>query len=64
MGRSSLEVTLVDETGRLALIFQGRRLLPGVEPGSRLIVEGMVGIRGRRRTMTNPGYTLIHTTEI
>src|SRR5487761_2015939 len=64
MGRSSLEVTLVDETGRLALIFQGRRLLPGVEPGSRLIVEGIVGIRGRRRTMTNPGYTLIHTTEI
>jgi amino acid transporter len=64
MGRSSLEVTLVDETGRLALIFQGRRLLPGVEPGSRLIVEGMVGIRGKRRTMTNPSYTLIHTTEI
>jgi hypothetical protein len=58
MGRSSLEVTLVDDTGRMLLIFQGRRLLPGVEPGARLAVEGMVGLRGRRLTMTNPAYTL------
>jgi amino acid transporter len=59
MGRSSLEVTLVDDTGRILLIFQGRRLLPGVEPGARLAVEGMVGLRGRRPTMTNPAYTLL-----
>jgi amino acid transporter len=59
MGRSSLEVTLVDDTGRILLLFQGRRLLPGVEPGARLAVEGMVGLRGRRLTMTNPAYTLL-----
>jgi amino acid transporter len=59
MGRSSLEVTLVDDTSRILLIFQGRRLLPGVEPGARLAVEGMVGLRGRRLMMTNPAYTLL-----
>ena len=55
----SLECTLVDATGQLLVVFQGRRLVPGVEPGTRLLVEGPVGERGRRLAMTNPVYTIL-----
>jgi amino acid transporter len=55
----SLECTLVDPTGQLLLIFQGRRLVPGIEPGARLLVEGVVGERGRRAAMINPLYTIL-----
>jgi len=55
----SLECTLVDPTGQLLLIFQGRRLVPGIEPGARLLVEGVVGERGRRAAMINPAYTIL-----
>ncbi len=58
-GISSLECTIVDETGQLLLVFQGRRLVPGIEPGARLIAEGMVGERGKRTAMVNPIYTII-----
>ena len=44
-GVSSLECTLADGTGQIVLVFQGRRLVPGIEPGARLIAEGMVGER-------------------
>ncbi|HVC24933.1 MAG TPA: amino acid permease [Acidimicrobiales bacterium] len=58
-GISSLEATLDDGTGQLVLVFQGRRLVPGVEPGARIVVEGMVGERNRRTAMINPAYTLL-----
>jgi amino acid transporter len=58
-GISSLECTLVDGTGQLLLVFQGRRLVPGIEPGARLIVEGIVGERNKRPAMINPVYTII-----
>jgi amino acid transporter len=58
-GVSSLECTLADGTGQMVLIFQGRRLVPGIEPGARLLAEGMVGERGRQLTMINPRFTLL-----
>ncbi len=58
-GISSLEATLDDGTGQLVLVFQGRRLVPGIEPGARIVVEGMVGERSRRAAMINPAYTLL-----
>ncbi|MDA8292543.1 MAG: amino acid permease [Actinomycetota bacterium] len=58
-GISSLEATLDDGSGQIVLVFQGRRLVPGIEPGARLVVEGMVGERGRRTAMINPAYTLL-----
>lgn len=58
-GISSLEATLVDGTGLLLLVFQGRRLVPGIEPGARLLVEGMVGERSKRTAMINPVYTIL-----
>jgi amino acid transporter len=56
---SSLECTLADSSGQLLIVFQGRRVVPGVEPGTYLSVEGMVGQRGRRAAMINPTYTIL-----
>ena len=45
-GTSNLECVLADDTGKLLLVFQGRRRIPGIQPGARLVVEGMVGRLG------------------
>jgi hypothetical protein len=58
-GTSNLECVLVDETGRLLLVFQGRRRIPGIQPGARLVVEGMVGDWAHRQAILNPDYELI-----
>jgi len=58
-GTSNLECVLADETGRLLLVFQGRRRIPGVQPGARLVVEGMVGDWARRQAILNPDYELV-----
>ncbi len=43
-GTANLECEITDDTGILLLVFQGRPKIPGIEPGARLIVEGMVGV--------------------
>ena len=58
-GTSNLECVLVDDTGKLLLVFQGRRRIPGIQPGARLVVEGMVGDWARRQAILNPDYELI-----
>jgi hypothetical protein len=58
-GTSNLECVLADETGRILLVFQGRRRIPGIQPGARLVVEGMVGDWARRQAILNPDYELI-----
>ena len=58
-GTSNLECILVDGTGGLLLVFQGRPRIPGIEPGARLVAEGMVGAWGRRLAILNPDYELV-----
>jgi hypothetical protein len=58
-GTSNLECLLADRTGQLLLVFQGRRRIPGIQPGARLLVEGMVGDWGHRPAILNPDYELI-----
>lgn len=58
-GTSNLECTLVDRTGQLLLVFQGRPRIPGIEPGARLVAEGMAGSWGRRLAILNPDYELV-----
>lgn len=53
-----LDVELHDGTGRLALVWLGRQSIAGIEPGTRLEVEGFVGLRGRKRLMYNPRYAI------
>jgi amino acid transporter len=63
-GVPSIECTIADATGQLMLVFQGRRRVPGIEPGARITAEGMVGERGRRTAMINPLFTILRTSEV
>ena len=62
-GVSSLECMIADGTGQLMAVFQGRRRVAGIEPGARVVVEGMVATRGRNVGMVNPLYWVISTPE-
>jgi hypothetical protein len=56
----SLECVLVDASGgSVLLVFQGRRQVPGIQPGATLTAEGMVGERDRRLAILNPSYELL-----
>jgi amino acid transporter len=54
-----LECTLVDRSGAILLVFQGRRSIPGIRQGARLVAEGMVGAWDKRLAILNPDYELI-----
>jgi hypothetical protein len=58
-GTANLECVLSDGTGGLLLVFQGRPRIAGIEPGARLVAEGMVGTWGRRPAMLNPSFELV-----
>jgi amino acid transporter len=56
----SLECTLTDASGgELAVVFLGRREIPGIRTGTQMIVEGMVGDRRGGLAMLNPDYELL-----
>ena len=58
-GTANLECVLGDDTGKLLLVFQGRRRIPGIQPGALLLVHGMVGDWARRQAILNPDYELM-----
>ena len=58
-GTTNLECEMTDDTGYLLLVFQGQPKIPGIEPGARLIVEGMVGSWSHRLAILNPDYELV-----
>jgi hypothetical protein len=58
-GTANLECTLVDSTGAILLVFQGRRRIPGIQQGARLVAQGMVGAWEGRLAILNPDYELI-----
>lgn len=58
-GSPALEAELYDETGGITLVFLGRRAIPGVEPGARIRVNGMVGETEGYLAMANPTYVLL-----
>jgi amino acid transporter len=59
----TLECTVVDGTGAINVVFLGRRSVPGIEPGARLVVEGMVGKHAGRLAVLNPHYDLLEAEE-
>ena len=59
MSTANLECEITDDTGSLLLVFLGRPSIPGIEPGARLVVEGMVGSWRRRLAILNPDYELV-----
>ena len=54
-----LHVELWDETGGVTLHFIGRREIAGLEVGSQLRAEGMVGEEDGSLTIINPSYELL-----
>ena len=60
-GTPSLEATVSDGTGSLVIIWTGRRHIPGVAPGKRLVLSGRGTPQGAggRLTLLNPRYELL-----
>ncbi len=58
-GVSTLECTLVDDTGGLLVVFLGRRSIAGIRPGTRMAAEGMIGEQRGQLAILNPDYQLL-----
>jgi len=54
----TMEADLWDGTGHVTLVWLGRRNIPGVQPGRRIVVHGRVARIKGERTMYNPLYEL------
>jgi RecG-like helicase len=54
----TLEVEIWDETGGVTLQFLGRREIAGLDVGSVMIAEGMVGEQNGALTILNPSYEI------
>jgi hypothetical protein len=54
-----VEVEVWDETGGVALQFLGRREISGLEVGSQIKAEGMVGENNGQLIILNPSYEII-----
>ncbi len=61
-GVATLEVVLADATGEISVVFLGRRSIAGIEPGTRLVVDGMVGSHHGHLAMLNPRYRILGST--
>jgi RecG-like helicase len=55
----SLELTLVDGTGGITVVFLGRRSIGGIRLGSRLVAEGTVSETRHQLALLNPAYQLL-----
>ena len=58
-GVPAFELTLVDSSGTMTVVFLGRRSIPGIGPGTKLVVEGTVGSHRGRLAMLNPSYEIV-----
>lgn len=60
-GTPSLEATVNDGSGSLVVVWTGRRAIPGVAPGRRLVLSGRGVPHGAagRLTVLNPRYELL-----
>ncbi len=53
-GKESLEVLVSDGTGEVTVVFMGRRGIPGLSLGTRVVVEGVLGEQRGAMRMINP----------
>jgi hypothetical protein len=58
-GFDALQVRLWDGTGDVSVQWLGRRTIPGLTLGSRLVVEGMLGVENGDRKVVNPVYEFL-----
>jgi hypothetical protein len=55
-GHESLEALLYDGTGEVTVVWMGRRTIPGLSLGTRLVVEGMLAEQRGARRLVNPTF--------
>ena len=55
-GFEALEAVLWDGTGEVSAVWLGRRSIPGLALGSRLVVEGVLGKERERPRIVNPTF--------
>ena len=55
-GSESLEALIDDGTGEVNVVWMGRRSIPGVNLGTRLVVEGVLGQQRSERRLVNPTF--------
>jgi hypothetical protein len=58
-GFEALEVVLWDGTGEISARWLGRRSIPGLILGSRLVLEGMLGKEQGVRRIYNPTFEFV-----
>ena len=58
-GASALEITVTDGSASIVAIFLGRRTVPGMIPGRRLLLQGVALHDGERCLVYNPSYQLL-----
>jgi amino acid transporter len=57
-GSLTMEAELWDGTGRVTLVWLGRREIAGIQPGRRIVVHGRLTSQHGHRTIFNPSYEL------
>ena len=55
-GVQAIEATLTDGTGTVTAVWLGRRSIPGLNLGARLVLRGRLGGDPSRLQMMNPAY--------
>ncbi|WP_375475539.1 OB-fold nucleic acid binding domain-containing protein [uncultured Jatrophihabitans sp.] len=55
----TLVAELFDGSAAIDLVWLGRRRIPGVEPGRRLVARGRIGEHNGRHAIYNPYYELL-----
>jgi RecG-like helicase len=55
-GFESLEALISDGTGELSVLWMGRRSIPGLTLGTRIVVEGVVAEKRGGLKMVNPTF--------
>ncbi len=58
-GSPALMAELCDATGGVTLVFYGRRAIAGLEPGTPMRAEGVLGQHNGHLAMANPTYVLL-----
>jgi len=57
-GVPALEAELYDGSGKVTVIWLGRRYIAGIQPGRQIRVRGRVGMREKKPILFNPRYEL------
>ena len=58
-GHESLEALLFDGTGEVTVVWMGRRAIPGLNLGTRLVVDGLLAEQRGERRVVNPAFEFV-----